>query len=481
MNLDEFACCDATELANLVRARRISPRELAATAMRAIDAINPALNAVVETYPEALETGETIAFGPAPFPGVPFLIKDVGLHFAGREVAFGSRLCASLRPEIDDFFARLVLSSGVTLIGRSNTPEFSMALCAENLLYGATSNPWKLGYSTSGSSGGAAAAVAAGMVPFAHGSDMGGSIRGPAAWCGTVGLYPSRGRVSTGPGQAERGNGMAQDFAQTKSMRDTAHLLDWLGVPQPGDPFVIARAPRPYLDYVERPAERLRIAWSAKPLMDAPVDPEIAATVEQVAATLEGLGHDVCEDAPPLDLVYLDAACTKVWYHGFNTHLDQLGRRTGREVNSDTVEKATLAFYHYAKDLTCEDLFAGLEAFNTIRREVGPFFQRYDVWLTPTCAQVSAPFGTYGMNIDVPPEAFLAHEQRPCQFMILYNVTGQPAISLPLGMHSRGLPFGVQIGARHAEEHHLIALGAELEQAMPWQERVPPLHVSRVS
>ncbi|MFO1059257.1 MAG: amidase [Dongiaceae bacterium] len=481
MQLAEYAALDGLGLAHLVRTGQVSPRELAATALRAIAVANPAVQAVIETYEDAADALDEAALGTGPFRGVPFLIKDVGQSFGGRKCEQGSRLGRGMVVAKDDYFAGLVKASGVTLVGRSNTPEFSMALCSENLLFGNTTTPWKAGYSTSGSTGGGAAAVAAGMVPIAHGSDMGGSIRGPAAWCGTIGLYPSRGRVSSGPLFDEGGHGMTQRFAMTRTMRDTATMLDCLGRPQPGDPFVIARPPLPFAAYLERPAEPLRIAWSAAPLMDAPIDPEVAAAVQATARVLEGLGHHVEEAAPPLDLPAIDRACTAVWYFGFDQWLDDLARRTGRVVGPDTVERMTLRFYEWSKRLPCERYLAALEEFNQIRRGVGRFFTRYDIWLSPTCAQVSRPFGTYGMNQDMQPEEFLAYEERPCQFLVPYNVTGQPAISLPLALHSSGLPIGVQLGARHSEEHLLIQLGAALEQAMPWRGRVPPLHVSRLA
>ncbi|MSP82287.1 MAG: amidase [Alphaproteobacteria bacterium] len=477
MDIADYVRHDGLGLAELVRKREVSPQELVRTARRAIAIANPTINAVVETYDDAPD-GRPPRKGP--FRGVPFLIKDVGQHFGGRRMENGSRLCRGFTVAADSNFARMVTATGVTLVGRSNTPEFSMALSAENLLYGATSNPWKLGASASGSSGGAAAAVAAGMVPIAHGSDMGGSIRGPAAWCGTIGLYPSRGRVSAGPLYAEGGNGMSQAFVMTRTMRDTAAMLDGLSIPQPGDPFVIRRPPRPFAAYTTIPAKPLRIGWSAAPLMDAPVDPEIATVVRRTAETLDGMGHHVEEAAPEIDLPLIDRACKDVWYFGFDQVLDDWGRRLGREVGPDTVERATLAFHAFAKGQSPARYFAALADCNTVRRTVGRFFTTHDVWLSPTCAQVAAPFGTYGMNISVPPEDFLVHEQRPCQFMIVNNVTGQPAISLPLGMHSNGLPIGVQLGARPGEEHLLVQLGTALEEAMPWRHRVPPLHVTNL-
>jgi len=479
MKITEYASLDGLGLADLVRRREITPRGLAQTALTAIEAIDPEVRAVVEIYRDSIDSLDEGRLGDGPYRGVPFLIKDVTPHFGGRKLEYGSRLCQGLTVEKDSFFAHLVKASGLNPIGRSSTPEFSMALCAETLLYGNTSNPWKPGYSTSGSSGGAAAAVAAGMVPIAHGSDMGGSIRGPAAWCGTVGLFPSRGRVSSGPEVSEGGNGMSQSFVLTRSMRDTAAMLDCLGKPQPGDPFVIQRPPEPFAAYMQIRPKPLRIAWSAKPLMQAPVDPEIAQAVEAVAKTLADMGHVVTEAAPPIDLPMLDRACTEVWYFRFDKYLDELGREAGRKVGPDTLERMTLKFYRLAKERSAEKYFGALEDFNRARREIGRFFAGHDVWLSPTCAQVAKPFGTFGMNLDIAPEEFLAHEERPCQFMVAYNVTGQPALSLPLAMHSSGLPIGVQLGARHSEEHLLIQLGAALEEAMPWRQRIPPLHVSR--
>ena len=480
MNLAEYATYDALGLAELVRSRQVSPWELRETALRAIDALNPELNAIIETWPDGAPGTGTSTAHAGPFAGVPFLVKDVGPHFEGIRCEFCSRLCEGMVARADTHYARLVKGTGVEIVGRTNTPEFSMSGSSENLLYGATSTPWKQGYSASGSTGGGAAAVAAGIVPLAHGSDIGGSIRGPAAWCGGVGLKPSRGRVSSGPFLDESGHGMAMTFVQTRTLRDTAAMLDCLAIAQPGDPFVIERPAEPYAAYAKRPPPRLRIAWSAAPLMDAPIDPETAAAVEACARCLDRLGHEVSEDAPPVDLASIDEACLPAWFFDFHRRLDGYAKQMGRRVSADTVEAGTLRFYERAKEIPYTEFFDAQALFNRVRRAVGPFFEKYDVWVTPTMAQVSARHGTYSMNVDLGPGEFLAHEQRPCQFMVLYNVTGQPAMSLPLGMHSSGLPIGVQIATRHAREHVLIGLGAALEEAMPWRDRLPPLHVSKV-
>ena len=480
MNLAEYSEYDALGLAELVRGRQVAPGELRETALRAIEALNRDLNAIVETYADVAPGPKSSADPGARFAGVPFLVKDVGLHFEGIRCEFCSRLCEGMITPADSHYASLVKSTGVEIVGRTNTPEYSMSGTSENLLYGNTSTPWMKGYSAGGSTGGGAAAVSAGIVPIAHGSDIGGSIRGPAAWCGGVGLKPSRGRISSGPFFDEWGHGMSMTFVQTRTLRDTAAMLDCLAIPQPGDPFVIGRPAEPYSAFVERPPPRLRIAYSAAPLMDAPVDPEVAAAVEETARGLDSLGHEVSEDAPPVDLASIDEACLPAWFFDFHRRLDGYARETGRRVSADTVEAGTLRFYERAKEIPYTQFFDAQAVFNRVRRKVGPFFEKYDAWVTPTMAQVAAKHGTYGMNVDLEPAEFLAHEQRPCQFMVLYNVTGQPAMSLPLGMHSSGLPIGVQVASRHAREHVLIGLGAALEEAMPRRDRLPPLHVSKV-
>ena len=476
---EEYALRDATDLAALIARGEVSISEVTASARAAIDRVNPTVKAIIELYEDRFRDPEQ-GLKDGPLRGVPFLIKDVTEHFGGRKMENGSRLCEGYVVEKDDYYAEMIKGSGVNLVGRSATPEFSMALCAETLLNGRTSNPWKFGYSTSGSSGGAAAAVASGMVPVAHASDLGGSTRGPAAWCGTVGLHPSRGRVSGGPDVSEPGDGMAQSSVLTRTIRDTATMLDRLSQPQPGDPFVPRHPGRPYTEFLKPGGPRLRIGWSADPLMDAPVDPEIAEVVRSAALALDKLGHHVEESAPQFDLPAMDSMLTDLWYFQFDKYLDELGARSGRKVGPDTVERASLMFYHWARERSAEAYLSALDRLNVFRRQIGGWFARHDIWLSPTCAQVAQPSGRYGMNIDVPPTAFLQHEQRPCQFMVWVNVCGAPAISLPLGLHPNGLPIGVQLGARPGYEEHLIALGAELEQVLPWSGRRPPLHVTRI-
>ncbi len=480
MNINEYAALDGTALAELVARREVSPRELAGVAAQAIEATNGLLNAVVETYPDRIEDLNEAALGDGPFRGVPFLIKDVGGHEKGRKIEFGSRLCAGMVAAIDSNFIRLVRKAGLNVIGRTNTPEFSIASSAENLLYGNTSTPWKAGFSAGGSSGGGAAAVAAGMVPVTHGSDIGGSIRIPAGWSGCIGLKPSRGMVSAGPASDEAGFGLAMNFVQTKTMRDTASLMDCLSVTLPGDPFEVRRPGRPYREFLAPPDSSLRIAWSAAPLIaDAPVDPEVATATAATARRLEELGYRVEQAAPPFDHVEATLVMLDLWFFGFDKRLDGYAERCGRRVGPDTVEPVVLKIYEMAKSLGPDRFLAALDYMNQARRRLGAFFEGFDLLLTPTCAVPPPRHGLYGLNIeDMEAAEYLVYGDKPVQFCFMYNVMGAPAISLPLAMHSTGLPIGIQFGARPQHDEDLLGIGALLEEDMPWRDRVPPLGIA---
>ncbi|MCC6198417.1 MAG: amidase, partial [Burkholderiales bacterium] len=290
MTLTEYARYDALGLAELVAKKEVSPKELAASAAAAIERLNPVLNAVVETYPDRIEDLDEAALGHGPFRGVPFLIKDVHGHEAGRRIEFGSRLCKDMRVSADTHLFALLQASGVNILGRSAAPEYSMAGTTEGALYGNTSNPWRRGYSAGGSSGGAMAAVMAGIVPIAHGTDIAGSIRIPASYCGGVGLKPSRGRISYGPMQDENGFGLGQNFVQAKTVRDASAMLDCLSPPQPGDPFVIPRPAQSYAVLAREQPPKLKIGWSTLGLMGLATDPEVAQAVTQTAALLAQMG-----------------------------------------------------------------------------------------------------------------------------------------------------------------------------------------------
>src|SRR5437867_8057506 len=261
MNIDEYAKYDALGLAELLSGGHVARKELAEAAARGMEAVNPAINAVVETYSDRIDSLDEKTLGDGPFRGVPFLMKDVFGHEAGRKIEFGSRLCKDMIVQTDTHYYRLLRASGVNILGRSAAPEYSMSGTTEGALYGNTSTPWKRGYSAGGSTGGGMAAVVGGIVPIAHGSDIAGSIRVPASFCGGVGLKPSRRRLSCGPMLDENGFGLAQNFVQTKTIRDTAAMLDCMSVPQVGDPFVIPKPAESYASLIRQKSPRLRIGW----------------------------------------------------------------------------------------------------------------------------------------------------------------------------------------------------------------------------
>ena len=482
MNLTEYARHDALGLAELVARKDVSPGELAQTARAAIAAINPQVNAVVETYDDRIDGLDARSLGDGPFRGVPFLMKDVFGHEAGRKIEFGSRLCRGMLAQQDTYYCQLVRAAGLNIIGRSAAPEYSMSGTTETALYGNTSTPWHHGYSAGGSTGGGMAAVMAGIVPVAHGSDIGGSIRIPASFCGGVGLKPSRGRVSFGPMLDENGYGLAQNFVQTKTVRDAAALLDCLGVPQPGDPFVIPRPTQRWSEIARTPAQRLRIGYSCQPLMGFPVDAEVAREVTHTAHLLADMGHHVEEDDVAFDGLAAMRSMMDVWFFGFDLRLQAYAMRSGHDIGRDTLEPVIHAIFEYAREMKPLRFLAAMTALNTARRQLGAYFTRHDVWLTPTTPRVAEPWGNYNLGRsdvrfeDLPEKIF-----RPlCQFTLPHNIMGTPAISLPLALHSNGLPIGVQLAAGPANEHLLLQLATALEDAEPWAGRVPPLHVANV-
>ena len=480
MKLDEYARHDALGLAALVARSEVSATELAAVAARAIAAANGALNAVVETYPDRIETLDESRLGNGPFRGVPFLMKDVYGHEGGRTIEFGSRLCRGMVATQDSAYCQLLKAAGVNIIGRSAAPEYSMAGTTEGALYGNTSTPWRKGFSAGGSSGGAMAAVMAGMVPVAQGTDIAGSIRIPASFCGGVGLKPSRGRISFAPMLDENGFGLAQNFVQTKTLRDAAAMLDCLALPQPGDPFLIPRPALPYAELARQDSPRLRIGWSTSPLMGLAADPEVAAAVKATAHLLASMGHDV-EEADPVP-PGLDAlrCMMDIWFFGFDLRLAGYAQRTGLMIGPDTLEPMTWKICQHARQMKPAQFLAAMATLNAVRRQLGTYFVQHDIWLGPTTAGVAEPWGRYNLGRDdLGLDDFAEHLLRPTvQYTLPHNIMGTPALSLPLAMHSNGLPIGVQLAAGPAQEHLLLQLGTALEAALPWSGRVPPLHVT---
>ncbi len=481
MKLAEYSTYDGLGLAALVKRGEVSPRELAKTAAEAIAKANPTLGAVVETYPDRIAGLDESALGDGPFRGAPFLIKDVFGHEKGRVMEFGSRLCRGMVTPADTNLMVLLRQAGVNNLGRSAAPEFSMAATTEGMLYANCSTPWKQGYSAGGSSGGASAAVSAGVVPLAHSSDIGGSIRIPAAMCGVVGFKPSRMRVSLGPVVDEVGWGWSINFVQTRTMRDAAAMLDAVSIPYPGDPFVIPKPAESYASLTEKAPKQLRIGIVLDQIMGVTPDPEVVAAVKHVGERLSGLGHHVEIATVSTGGVDLSPVTRDLFFFDFDNRLDGYGKRSGFKPGPDTLEPAIWSIYQRAKEITPARFTAAWSSANTARRALGQFFTRFDVMLSPTTPGVAEPWGRYslsreGVDFDTIGTSIFAPVT---QYTIPHNLMGTPAISLPLVMHSTGLPIGVQIAAKPSEDHVVLQLARLLEQDMPWAGRIPPLHLSR--
>lgn len=480
MDVAEYSTSDGVALANLVRTRATSPKELAVLFLEAYEKVNPRINAVIEAWSDRIATLEDHAAPDGPFAGVPFLLKDVGSGERGRTQESGSRLMKGQLVNEDSFLTERFRRSGLTLLGRTTCPEFALGISTESILTGETRNPWDLDKMAGGSSGGAAASVAAGIVPVAHGSDNGGSIRIPASACGLVGLKPSRGRVTGGPLLGEIFAGTLQEFVLSRTVRDTAVMLDAVSAPAPGDPFIITQPARPFAQEVGAPVEKLRMAWTTDPWPPgAPVDPEVVGCVEQVVTELGRAGHHVEEATPVFDYEEFHRATCLAWAFGMYAGMEMFAAMTGRPLSTETLEPVTLSYYHYSKGLAAGEMFMTDLVLNKFRRILGRFFERYDLLVTPTLTKLPEPLGAYSkVRTDIDYVEFMRRTDETKGFCTAANVTGQPAISLPLGQSRSGLPIGVQLMARFGEEATLLRLASHLERTLPWRGRIPPVHAS---
>jgi amidase len=279
----------------------------------------------------------------------------------------------------------------------------------------------------------------------------------------------------------ENGFGLGQNFVQAKTVRDAAAMLDCLAVARPGDPFLIPGPPKPYAALAQEKAPRLKIGWSTDGLMGLETDPEVAQAVAATAALLAEMGHAVVQESPETIGVEAMSSMANVWFFGFDLRLEGYSKRSGRRIGPDTLEPTTLTIYEHAKRMTAAQFLEASVVLNSVRRKLGRYFTRYDIWLSPTTTRAAEPWGNYGLGksgltLDEISEKVL----RPtCQFTLPHNIMGTPAISLPIAVNSAGMPIGVQLGARPAQEHRVLQLAAELEHAKPWTQRLPPLHVSR--
>jgi amidase len=471
MNEQDYLAKDAIGLAGLIADRQITPTEALDAALARSAKVNPALNAITM---DLSERARQTAAGPlsGPFAGVPFLLKDLGPALAGTPTTSSSKLYANDIAAADSPQTALYKQAGLVIFGKTNTPEFGLEPVTEPAMFGPTRNPWDLSRTSGGSSGGAAAAVAAGIVPAAHASDGGGSIRIPASCCGLFGLKPSRGRVSYAP-KDEGWGGFSCSHVVSWSVRDSAALLDVAGQPQPGDPYWIQPPAKPFRRSVAEDPGALRIAFTTAAFASDGLDPECAEAVRGAAELCERLGHHVEEADPPIDRGAL-AAAGIVISASIAADLDTVAAHRGRPIAEDEVEPITWASYQRGRQIGGSLYIQSLRAAHGLGRAVAGFFATYDILI---CATLGRPAIPVGHLMGDPPDpdgyagrlfAFMPNTQA-------FNITGQPAASLPLAMSRGGLPIGVQFVARQAEDALLLSLAGQLERAAPWAGRRPPI------
>jgi len=479
MHLDDYSRYDAVGLAELLRRKEVSAEELVRTALDAIARVNPKLNAVIDVREADARAALKAGVPEGPFSGVPFLVKDLVLHAAGVPTDLGSRLAKGMVFPHDSTLAERFRKAGLVVLGRTNTPEFGNNATTEPVLHGPTRNPWNTERSPGGSSGGSAAAVAAGIVPVAHANDGGGSIRIPAAHCGVFGLKPTRGRSSIGPDAGEALNGMGVEHVVSRTVRDSAAMLDATHGPAVGDPYHAPPPQRPYLEEVRRKPGRLRIAVAREAFSGVPVSPDCVAAVDATAKLCAELGHEVVEATPAHDAAQLTRAMTTVWAAAMSSWADALAPALGRQPGPDTLEATTWAVVQHGRALMVADLQRALGVFNHVSRAVGAFFVEHDVLLTPTAAVPPYKLGLLDANVPRSAEEWYSYIFGFIPFTAVFNVTGQPAMSVPLHWSAEGLPIGVQFVGRFADEATLFRLAGQLEEARPWAGRKPPVHVTR--
>jgi amidase len=408
-------------------------------------------------------------------------MKEVAPHLRGQVSQLGSRWTGDgVTGGADTHLGARIRAAGLRVVARTRAPELAFNATTEPVVHGPTRNPWGLDRSVGGSSGGAAALVAARALPLAHGTDGGGSIRIPASLCGLVGLKPTRSRIPVGPGQWEGLHGMAHDFVLCRTLRDAAAVLDALHGPGAGDKYVIPPPVRPYAAEVGAEPGRLRVRWTTDAWSGAPVAPECRAAVERTAAALDRLGHAVEQDRPALDPELLHRGLLVTWAAGLAQRGAALERAVDRPPGDDCVEACTLAMLRIGASLSAVELLDGYADCNAVGRAIGTFFEAVDVLLLPTVARAPWRLGELDQNDESlgcdgwVRTLFTTY----CPFTAMFNITGQPAISLPLAVSDDGLPIGVQLVGRYGDEPTLFRLAAQLEQVFPWAGRVPPTAVS---
>jgi Asp-tRNA(Asn)/Glu-tRNA(Gln) amidotransferase A subunit family amidase len=471
---DEYARYDGLGLAELMRKGEVDPSEVLDCALETSARTNPKLNALILFRQDAARR-ELVSLPPGPFRGVPFPIKDLHLQIPGEVTTNGCALFREARAPVESTLIARYRAAGLVLFARSTSPEFGLTLSTESALWGPTRNPWDFSRMAGGSSGGAAAAVAAGIAPLANASDGGGSIRIPASCCGLFGLKPTRMRTPLGPLRAEGWNGLTSVHAITRSVRDSAALLDATAGPELGDPYWAPPPARPYLREVGAPPGRLRVAL-VRSAGGVATEPECLRAVEDAAKLCEELGHRVEEAAPALDAPAIARAMFATISVATRVALEARAADLGRPLGETDVEPVTWAMVEGALRTTGLDMLRARETILRASRDMARFQEEWDLILSPTLAREPLPLGVCSLSRrDL--EAYFREIASVSPFSSIANVTGQPAMSVPLHWSASGLPIGVMFAGRFGDEATLFRLAGQLEQARPWAGRRPPLEV----
>ncbi|HEX2547693.1 MAG TPA: amidase [Ramlibacter sp.] len=472
MHFDDYRKQDAVGLAALVRRREASPLELLEVAIARADAMQPSVGALAQRLYDHGREEIRRGLPDAPLTGVPFLLKNLSAQLAGTVTTGACRLLQDAVAPADSTITERYRQAGLVIFGKTNSPEFGLSASTESTIHGTTRNPWNLQRTAGGSSGGAAAAVAAGIVPAAHASDGGGSIRIPASCCGLFGLKPTRARTPVGPWAAQSWGSLGVMHVVSRSVRDSAALLDATQGPAEGDPYMAPAPARPYVQEVATEPPRLRVALQLASIYDEQVDDACVAAARDAARLLESLGHAVEEAQPPAHAAQLAEANWILIATGVAASVARVGRSIGREVREGDVEPVTWRALRFAAGVSAEAYAQAQETVYLQGRRMAAFHRQYDIVLSPTLGQAPIPFGPLAMNNPVPGD-YGAAIRRFSPFTNLFNMTGQPSMSVPLYWSADGLPVGVMFSAAFGREDLLFQLAGQLEGARSWFGRVP--------
>jgi len=486
---------DGLGLAELVKDKQVKPAELVEEAISRIERLNPQLNAVIhKMYEQARKTVES-DLPDGPFRGVPFLLKDLMAFYKGEPLTNSCRFFRDFVPDFDSELVSRYKNAGVVFIGKTNTPEFGMAFVTEPELHGAAHNPWDLTRTTGGSSGGSAASVAAYIVPMAHGNDGGGSIRIPSSCCGVFGLKPTRGRNPLGPYYGDAWRGFVSEHIITRSIRDSAAMLDATCGPDIGAPYWCEPPVNTFLSEVDKDPGKLRIAFTATPFFSDTVDADCVTGLEATVKLCEELGHDVVEAMPVLDYKSIARAFVTVVCSETRATIEQAALELNCKATYKDFENETWIAALLGKQCRASELSKALNLIQTAGREIGRFFENHDILLTPATAAPPLPLGSSTVtgfqrialktmtrlnaggliNLLGGIPAFAEQAFVFASYTPLFNATGQPAMSVPLYWNDEGLPIGMQFVGRYGDEATLFRLAGQLEKAKPWADRIPPI------